>query len=173
MLPSNISRNLKPVDLRIAEQYVITGNGTQSVMYVFPEKSYTASRKYFHRLSQKPEFLAYIHQASYSAAERLEITTEYVLKTLKRWLDSDITNTLGLSEEDIKLLPIEERRLIKTYKKYTYSYKGKTTETLEVQYVSKEKAMLLLVKHLGLFSTSPKPNDKEVDIKVSFTRVPK
>ncbi len=92
-----------------------------------------------------------------------------LLEELENWAYSDITETLKLSPEEIKELSLEIRRLITKYKhisRHIKDKKGKvveTIETVELWFVSKEKAMEMIHKHVGFYE---KDNKQKTDLTI-------
>lgn len=98
----------------------------------------------------------YIKRLKTKAAEVLEITTQQMLRRLKNWIDSDITETIGLSPVEVQMLPIQVRRLITSYKHKIKRYPnpGKpdtVVEEIELKFVSKERAVEMVNKHIGFY----------------------
>lgn len=79
----------------------------------------------------------------------LGLSAYHVAELLYQWVDSDITETFSLSTEQLKELPKEVRRLITHYKTTTVSNDYGQTTTIELKFVSKEKAMEMLKQLLG------------------------
>ena len=65
-----------------------------------------------------------------------------------------ITETINISPTELKNLPKNVRQLITNFK-HT-KFEGSAKETIELKFVSKEKASEMLAKHLGFYS-----NDNE------------
>ena len=93
------------------------------------------------------------------AKDVLKTSHESLLQELENWAYSDITETLQLTPEEVKELPIEIRRLITKYKntsRHIRDNKGEiieTIQTIELSFVSKEKAMEMIHKHTGFYGT--------------------
>lgn len=94
--------------------------------------------------------------------ERIEIDADYMTKTLLNWLESDITQTLSLTADEIKNLPIEVRKMVSSYKRNTTKVNDEVVkETFDLKFVSKEKAAEMLSKHIGYFE---KDNERNVTL---------
>lgn len=94
--------------------------------------------------------------------ERIDIDSDYMTKTLLNWLNADITQTLSLTAEEIKKLPIEVRKMVSSYKRNTTKVNDEVTkETFDLKFVSKEKAAEMLSKHIGYFE---KDNERNITL---------
>jgi phage terminase small subunit len=79
----------------------------------------------------------------------LGLSAYHVAKRLWEWVDSDITETLLLSPEELKEMPRPLRGLITQYKTTTVTNDYGQTTTIELKFVSKERAMEMLKQMLG------------------------
>ena len=99
----------------------------------------------------------YIKEKHEAAAKIIDITLVGILKELQNWIQSDITETINLTPEEIKELPIEIRRLITKYNKklkHFYDKDGNLLnkeESIELHFVSKERAIDMINKHIGFY----------------------
>ena len=93
----------------------------------------------------------YIADLQKEDAERNKIDKDEIIQLLKTWAFSDITQTLELTTQQVKELPIEVRRLVTQYKKVSRKLgdSNEELETIELKFVSKEKAVELLNRMLG------------------------
>ncbi|MDT0646321.1 terminase small subunit [Zunongwangia sp. F260] len=139
--------------IRFCEEYVLDLNATQACIRAgYSEK--TANRIGSENLS-KLDIQYYISELKEQISKKAEITHQETLERLKTWFESDITVLIGLSPEEVKALPLEVRQLIASYKHVskTYSEEGRpvTEETIDVKFVSKERAADLISKHIGFY----------------------
>ena len=102
-------------------------------------------------------------------SEKVQITSDDVLRRLKYWLESDITEILCLSPEKIKSLPLAFKQLITKIKHSKTTIEGIENETVEVTFVSKEKAMDWINRHIGFYEKDNKQSEVKV---VAFDFVP-
>jgi phage terminase small subunit len=79
----------------------------------------------------------------------LGLSAYHVANMLWEWVDSDITETFSLSPEQLKEMPRPLRRLITQYKTTTVTNDYGQTTTIELKFVSKERAMEMLKQMLG------------------------
>lgn len=151
--------NLNDKQKQFCEEYLIDLNATQSAI----RAGY--SEKTAHSIGSenlmKPEIQNYISILKEKRNKRVQITQDEVLNQLLTWLNSDITETFGLTQSQIKELPIEIRRLITSYKRTVRSIpmgNGKSIEeeNVELKFVSKEKAIEMVNKHIGFYEADNK-----------------
>ena len=138
---------------RFCEEYVIDLNATQSAIRAgYSEK--TANEQGSQNLA-KLSIQEYISELKQKASDILEITHQDVLKRLKNWAESDITETIGLTADQLKELPLEIRQLITEYKHTRKSYvvDGSTVneDFIQLKFVSKEKAIEMIGRHIGFY----------------------
>lgn len=145
--------NLTPKQKRFCEEFVTDFNATQAAIRSGYSEN-TANRIGSENLS-KLDIQNYISELQNKASEVLEISQNDLLKKLKTWVESDITLTLGLPPDELKELPLEIKQLISSYKHTSKTYlQGDTTVTedyVEMKFVSKEKAIEMIAKHIGFF----------------------
>lgn len=138
---------------RFCEEYVIDLNATQAAIRAgYSEK--TANRIGSENLS-KLDIQEYIKTLKQKASDILEITHQDVLKRLKTWAESDITETIGLTGEQLKELPLEVKQLITSYKHTRRTFlMGEdpvSEDMFELKFVSKEKAIEMIGRHIGFY----------------------
>ena len=142
--PNTLAKYKKVVD----EWFINKFNGAAAYRSFYPTiKNEQTATVNFSKIQSLPEIKAYINKKHKEASRIVQATHEGILNELKNWIQSDITETISLSPEEIKALPIEVRRLITKYKtrlKHFYDKDGNllnTEETIELHFVSKEKAL--------------------------------
>ena len=118
---------LKPSDVKIAERYIATGNGVQSVLDVFPDKSYGAAKKYYYRLSLKEEYKSIIKEAKALSREHLQVTHQDITRDL-----------IEIKERCMQATPVTDR-------------KGNPTGTWNFNATAALKAIENLAKHIGFY----------------------
>ncbi len=166
-----ITKRTKEKYERIFDEWFINGfNGTQAYKKFYPRVKDETAKVNFSKIYALPEMKAYIKVKHEEAARIIQATHEGILQELKNWIEADITETINLSPEQIKELPVEIRRLITKYKvtsKSIYSKEGNlvsTIETIELHFVSKERAIDMINKHLGFYEADN--NQKSNDIHI-------
>ena len=103
-------------------------------------------------------------------AKVVELDHEGILQELKNWLELDITETFGMTKEELKLLPSAVRRLITGCKETTkrkFDKEGNVAfevVTYEPKFVSKEKAIEMIAKHIGFFAVDNSQKAGDINI---------
>ena len=102
----------------------------------------------------KPEIQDRIELLKQERIKKVEIKAQDVLQELLNWAYGDTTEFMQLSVEDVKKMPPEIRRLVTGFKiieKKTKDYKDQEVieEMVELKFISKEKAMEMITKHIG------------------------
>ena len=137
----------------VVDEWFINGfNGTKAYQKYYPKaKDETADSKY-RELVGKGRIESYLKSKQETAKSRLRTTHEALLQELENWAYSDITETMMLDPKAVKELPIEVRRLITKFKRTTRSLgENMTEDVVELWFVSKEKAMEMIGKHVGFY----------------------
>ena len=152
------SRTVEKYKRIIDEWFINKFNGAAAYRSFYPniKKEDTATVN-FSKIQALPEMKEYTALKHQEASKIVEATHKGILKELQNWIQSDITETISLSADEIKELPIEIRRLITKYKsrfKHFYDKDGhllNTEETIELHFVSKERAIEMVNKHIGFY----------------------
>ena len=158
----------------VIDEYFVNGfNGTKAYQLIYPESRSKTADKRFRELTEIDRIQNYLKEKQNQSQEALKTSHEALLSELERWAYSDITETILLTAEQIKELPIEFRRLVTKYKhtqRHLRDSDGKIVETIdiiELHFVSKEKAMEMIHKHTGFYekdNTQKKPEDTKVTV---------
>lgn len=148
-------------------------NGKQAYLKFYKNvKDATASTN-FSKIQQIPELKEYIAEKHEEAAKVVKMTHAGILKELENWVSSDLTEFIELTPEEIKLLPIGLRRLVtkhKTTSRNIYNSKGEVIEvikTVELHFVSKERAIDMVNKHIGFYEVDNKQKASVINITTS------
>lgn len=144
-----MSKKLTDKQERFCIEYVIDFNATQAAIRAGYSEN-TANEQGSQNLA-KLSVKQRIQELKSKAVEKIEITHEKLLQELRNWAYSDITETISLEPSQVKELPIEVRRLITKYKHTKTTIEGVTKEVIELHFVSKEKAIEMIAKHIGFF----------------------
>jgi hypothetical protein len=146
-------------------------NGTKAWQEFYPDTSDEVAAASFVRMLRIDKVAKYKADKMKAASEVLGTSHLEILTELKNWLYSDITELIDLTVDDIKLLPIEVRRLVTEFEKTTTTFEGKETVKIKLKFVSKEKAMDVVTKHIAFFedhnkqkSGSTTPEQRAADI---------
>ena len=152
-----ITSDLKEVYVEFIEEYLSNGyNQTQAYKTAFKTDNYNTAGAGALACMKRPEVKAYLEQRKQELKTQLNIKSIDVLKKLQTWANSDATQYIGMSEDDIKALPAEVRQSIQSIdvKKETYTNKaGKeiTKEQIKIVLVDKAKALDNIAKHIGFY----------------------
>jgi len=163
-------QTLKKYKLVVDEWFSNEFNGKQAYLKFYRNVSDNTATTNFKKISQIPEVAEYILEKQELAQRVVEATHVGILNELKNWLQFDITETMGLNKEEIKKLPIGVRRLItgfKTTSRDIYNGKGEvieTVETNELKFVSKEKAMEMINKHIDFYKADRTHDGVKINI---------
>jgi phage terminase small subunit len=158
-----MSKKLTDKQERFCLEYVIDFNATQAAIRAGYSES-TAKEQGCQHLT-KLNIQERIQKLKAKAVEKIEITHSELLQELKNWAYSDITETMELSASQVKELPIEIRRLVTKFKRTTRSIGESITEdVIELHFVSKEKAIELIAKHIGFFEKDNEQKKTEFDM---------
>lgn len=130
---------------RFCEEYVVDLNGKQAAIRAgYSEKT---AKETASRLLTYVNVTEYIIELKLKISEKIQINHLDVLTQLKQWVELDVTETIGLSSKEIKELPKEIRTLITGFKKIIIGKK----EIIELRFVSKEKAIEMINRHIGFY----------------------
>lgn len=154
----------------VVDEWFVNGfNGTKAYQKFYPKASDETADSAYRDIVGKPRIEDYLKSKQEHASERLKTSHEALLKELENWAYSDITETISLSPEEVKKLPIEVRRLITKYKHTTRTL-GElgTEEIIELHFVSKEKAMEMIHKHVGFYEKDNEQSKAKVVNKISL-----
>ena len=136
--------------------------GVDAYQKYYPNTTKKAAKTGFSRLKKLPYIREYINHKQEEASKHIGRTHKDILDELMRWIEYDMTETIGLTPKEIKELPITLRRLIVKYKvdsSKRYDLSGNMVgeeERIECTFVSKEKAMEMITKHLGFYEVDNK-----------------
>ena len=164
---------LKKYKLVIDEWFNNKFNGKQAYLKYYKNVTGDTATTNFSKIQNYPEVAEYIKEKHKKASSIIEATHEGVLKQLIRWLELDITETIELTPDQIKELPIWIRVLITKYKTTTreiHNSKGEvieTIKTIELHFVSKEKAMEMINKHIGFYEVDNRQKAAKINIVAS------
>lgn len=153
---------------RFCEEYVIDLNATQAAIRAgYSENTATVQGSQLLTILNVQD---YITKLKKEISEKLHITHLDLLQELKNWAYSDITQTISLTPYEVEQLPLEVRRLVTKFKKTTRSLNEEMTEeVIELHFVSKEKAIEMLAKHIGFFekdNTQRTPKNTALEVTI-------
>lgn len=140
----------------VIDEWFINGfNGAQAYLKYYPKVKPDTAKVKFSNIVTIGNVATYVKSKHERIAEKSRSKHETLLKELENWAYSDITETMLLTPEQIKELPPEIKRLISKFKSTTRTYgtdEHPVTETVvELWFVSKERAMEMIHKHVGFY----------------------
>ena len=142
----------------VVDEYFVNGfNGRKAYQKFYPDASDETADVNYSNILSITKVQNYLKEKQNQSQEALKTSHEALLSELERWAYSDITQTILLTAEQIKELPIEFRRLVTKYKhtqRHIKNSKAEIVETIdiiELHFVSKEKAMEMIHKHTGFY----------------------
>jgi len=147
---------------RFCQEYMVDLNATQAAIRAgYSEKN---ARQIGNEVLGKEHIASRISVLKAKAAQQIEYSHQDVLKRLKSWVESDITETINLSPSQIKELPLEVRQLITKFK-HTKRFisEGISEEVVELHFVSKERAIEMINRHIGFYELDNKQRQGEID----------
>ena len=143
------------------KEYLIDLNATQAAIRAGYSKK-TASVIANENLI-KPYIQERITELKESRSNRIEMTSDGVLKELKNWVEGDYTDLMMLTAKQIKELAPEIRRLITGFKRTTRRIPGTDEEEIqiEIKFIDKIKAMEMISKHIGFYEKDNSQSNKQ------------
>jgi len=143
------------------KEYLIDLNATQAAIRAGYSKK-TANEQ-AGRLLVNVSVQAKIYQLKEKRSNRIEMTSDGVLKELKNWVEGDYTDLMMLTAKQIKELAPEIRRLITGFKRTTRRIPGTDEEEIqiEIKFIDKIKAMEMISKHIGFYEKDNSQSNKQ------------
>jgi hypothetical protein len=150
----------------VIDTYIKNGlNGTLAYMSIYPDSQYASADASFRNVLEIPRVKEYFNFELEKVKNQLDLQKTDLIKLLKGWIYSDITETMELTTAQLKELPKEVRQLVTSYKRTKRTLNGSggdvLEDSIELKFVSKERAVEILTKILGL--NAP----KEVDVNIN------
>lgn len=139
---------LTPKQKLFCKYYNVSLNATDAALKAGYSKN-TAAKIGSENLN-KLEISTYLSKLARKTAQKIEISHDELTRRLKLWIESDVSELLTMTAEEIQGLPLEIRQLITGFKPTKYGY--------HVQFVSKEKAIDMVARHIGYYE---KDNDQK------------
>lgn len=165
-----IIQEIEPIHAQIIEEYLNNGhNKVQAILKFRPNVAYNSCSNIFKGIVERPEVASYLRGRQNELKEAGEVKTMDILLKLKMWLNSDPSQYIGLTPQQVKELPIELRQCIQAidHQKKTYTdRRGEvvTEERIKVVLVDKVKTMDMLNKHIDFYSQHNKHKGANVNV---------
>lgn len=156
--------SVKPMDVvkdehrAIIDEWFINGfNGVKAVQDHRPGIAYGTARVLFNTIKKDPANATYIQEKRQNLRAIAAIEPEQIVRELIQWCYSDATDYIGLSVDEVKVLPSEVKRCIQSIKHRKKEYTDRqgelvTEEVLEVRIIDKAKTVEILNKMLGNYA---------------------
>lgn len=155
----------------VVDEWFVNGfNGTKAYQKYYPKASDETAKVEFSNILTIPNVSAYQKEKQDKAQLVLQTSHEALLRELRNWAFSDITETISLTPEQVKELPADIRRLINKFKHTKRNLTDKdgnvyeTIDIIELWFVSKEKAMEMIHKHTGFYEADNKQKTTPIQI---------
>jgi len=163
-------KGLKDLDIMILDTYFINGfNMSDAVHEHKPSITYSSCRSYGSDLMSLPGARGYISRKRQELQEQTNVHSYELIQELKAFMFADITQFIGLSEDDVKALPHDKRRLLKKVTTVDKTYIGKDgSEINEVKTMyeihDKIKAIDMIGKHIGFYEAHNQQKGSTIDL---------
>lgn len=164
-------KELKDLYKSIIDQYYINGfNGVQAVRTVKGQGyNYNSAASLFNTVMKHESSKVYIQSKSAELKRSTYIQNENILRELINFAYSDITDYIGLTNDELKELPPETRRCIQTVVRKKKRYTNRLgedveEETMTVKLIDKIKAFDMINRHIGLYENDNKQNNTSINI---------
>ena len=157
-------------DLDLINEYFNNGfNGTDAMLKVNPNLKYNSAAVMASRILNDPINRAYIAQRRQLIADEANLTTGQLIAELKAMAFADVTDYIGLNDNEIKALPHSKRRMIKrinTIEKTFKSPDGSQTKEIKTVYElhDKIKAIDMIGKHIGIYEAHNQQKQHTIDL---------
>jgi len=163
--------------LVIDEWFINNFNGAKAAKKIYKYlKNDNSAYSTFNRIKNIPEIQEYIKYKFDEVARVLQTSHAGILMKLKVWIECDLTEAICFSKEEIQNLPTEIRLMVTGHKtkidKY-YDSEGNlksTTEQINLQFFSKEKAIDMINRHIGFYEKDNLQKVPEITIITSNER---
>jgi phage terminase small subunit len=137
----------------VVDEWFINGfNGTKAYQKYYPNSSDETAKTKFIELVRIGTVTEYKQEKHDAAKITLGTTHDELLNELRNWAYSDASQFMLLTPQEVKDLPPELTRLITEFEHTKVTFEGKTTEKLKLKFVSKEKAIDIITKHVAFFT---------------------
>jgi len=156
-----MKKKLRDKQEMFCKEYLIDLNATQAAIRA--GYSQNTAKEQGCQLLTKLNIQERIQELKAKRCEKLEITSESVLQELYNWAYGDFTDIMELSFTEIKELPIELRRLITGFERNITTKDNTSSEKIKISFVSKEKAIELITRHLPDFYAPEKKQHEFIE----------
>ena len=136
------------------QEYIVDLNATQAAIRSgYSEKS---AKEIGYEHLTKPHIADRIAELKKERVEKTQISSQAIVQELINWIWTDYMEFMEVKPSEYKNMPAEKRRLVSGWKRVWRKEKKEKgehedVEYVELQFVSKEKAMEMLTRHVGIY----------------------
>jgi hypothetical protein len=165
-----IIQEISDFHVKIVDEYLSNGhNKAQTILKFHPDVNYGSCHRMFNAVIERPEVAKYLKERQTEHKEKAEIKSLDMLLKLKTWLNSDPSQFINLTPDQVKELPAEVRQCIQAidHKKKEYTDRqgvAVVEHQIKVTLVDKVKTMDMLNKHIGFYSEDNKQKGTNVNM---------
>lgn len=142
----------------IIDEYFNNGmNGTKAVQSLRPEINYNSAKLVFHNIAKSDHGRRYIAERRKELRASTQLAGEQIARTMLAWAYGDATQYVGLTPDELRALPNEQKACIQSIKYRSKNYtdrtgKEVTEEVCDVVLVDKLKALDKIAKHIDWYN---------------------
>lgn len=155
----------------VIEAYYQNGmNGFKAVEAVYGKKTERATKLTWNRIDKEMRTNENLIKHSETFKKKLQdsFSHDELLLILRSWLESDLTEAIALSPQEIKELPESFRKLITGYKHSKTIFDGGEKESFELKFADKIRAAEMIAKHIGFYKEQPQGGTNNTQININF-----
>src|SRR5690606_28835272 len=166
-LPTSRTPEVMEEHQSIIMTYFTNGfNGQLAVKQFRPHLSDIVAANVWQGIKNNPNNKAYLEDCQARLSSQVDLKAEHITKELISYGYSDITNFAGLTVDELKELPPEQRRQIQAIDiTDTYDKHGNYTgQTVKIKLVPKLDSLKELAKHIGYYSLDNDQKANKINI---------
>ena len=147
---------------QIIDEYFNNGlNGTRAVLDHRPEINYNTAKIVWHNIAKSEHGRTYIAERRRNMRATTQLAGEQIARTMLSWAHGDATTYIGLTPDELKALPNEQKACIQSIKHRKKEYTDRQGNTIieeqcDVVIVDKLKALDKIAKHLNFYDLDNK-----------------
>lgn len=141
-------------------------NGTQAVLEHRPHLNYNTAGTVWDAIRKGKHNKSYMEEQQARLSSMVDLKAEHITKELISFSYSDITTFAGLTVEELKQLPPDQRRQIQAIDvSDSYDKHGNYTgQTVKIKLVPKLDSIKELAKHIGYYSVDNDQKANKINI---------
>lgn len=162
-------KELTEVQRLMIDEYFINGyDSTLAYLKYNPDVTEATARKQMTKLMRAEVAQPYLDSRRQRIKALTEIDEHFIINKLKAAANVDPTQLVGLSDEELKSLPLHVRQAIQSIdiKEVTRTTRNgeTTTRTIKINTSDKMKALNMLAKHVNLYNANNKSKASTTNI---------